>query len=84
MPKKPPTPMGPTPRRPSPEEVARKAVERFEPAPGNRVRLALRVTITRAAAEVLSAEAVRREVNMPTVLEELIEAATAKLKKRAG
>ena len=80
---KPPKPMGPKPPRPSPEELARRAVDRLEPAPGDRVRTVFRVTLTRPAAEALSAEAIRREVNIITVVEEILEGVGAKLKKRA-
>jgi len=83
MPKKPPAPMGPRAPRPSPEELARRAVNRFEQLPGNRIRLVLRATISRAAAEALSAEAIRREINLPNVVEEILESAAGRLKQRA-
>jgi hypothetical protein len=83
MPKKPPAPMGPKPRRLSPEELARNAVDRLEPAPGGRVGVTFRLTLSRQAAEALSAEAIRREINIPPVVEEILEAAKPKLKKRA-
>lgn len=81
MPKKPPAPLGPRPQRPSPEELARRSVARLEQAPGERVRLVLRATISRAAAEAISAAAIRQEVNFATVVESILEAASAKLKK---
>ena len=84
MPKKPPAPMGPNAPRPSPEELARRAVARLEPAPGDRVRLVLRATISRAAAEAISAAAITQEVNYATVVEQILETAAAKLKRRAG
>ena len=84
MPKKPPAPLGPRPQRPSPEELARRSVARLEQAPGDRVRLAVRATISRAAAEAISAAAIRQEVNFATVVESILEAASAKLKQRAG
>ena len=83
MPKKPPTPMGPRPNRPSPEELARRSVARLEQAPGDRVRLVVRATISRAAAETISATAITQEVNFVTVIEDILETAAAKLKKRA-
>lgn len=84
MPKKPPAPMGPRPERPSPEELARRSVARLEPAPGDRVRLVLRATISRTAAEAISTAAITQEVNFATVVEEILETAGTKLKKRAS
>ena len=81
---KPPKPLGPRASRPSPEELARRAVAQLDQAPGDRVRLALRASISRAAAEAISAEAIRRAINHVTVIEEILETAGAKLKKRAG
>ena len=57
---------------------------RLEQAPGDRVRLVLRATISRAAAEAISATAITRAVNYVTVVEEILETAGAKLMKRAG
>ena len=48
------------------------------------MRLVVRATISRAAAEAISATAITREVNCVTVIEEILEPAGAKLKKRAG
>jgi hypothetical protein len=84
MPKKPPAPMGPRPNRPTPEELARRAVAKLEPVSGDRVRLVVRATITRAAAEAISAAAIAREVNFVTVVEEILETAGVKLKTRAS
>jgi hypothetical protein len=84
MPKKPPAPMGPQPRRPSPEELARRSVARLEHVNGDRVRLVLRLTISRAAAEAMSAAAITQEVNFVSVIEAILETAAAKLKKRTG
>ena len=84
MPKKPPTPMGPRANRPSPEELARHSVARLDQAPGDRVGLVVRATISRTAAEAISATAITQEVNFVTVIEEILETAGAKLKKRAG
>ncbi len=57
---------------------------RLEPAPGDRVRLVLRATISRAAAEAISAAAITQEVNFATVVEEILETAGAKLQNRVG
>jgi hypothetical protein len=76
--------MGPKASRPSPEELARRSVARLESAPCDRVRAVFRVALTRATAEALSAEAIRREVNIITVVEEILETVGAKLNKRAG
>ena len=84
MPKNPPAPMAPNAARPSPEEMARRSVARLEPAPGERVRLVLRATIARAAAEAISAAAITQEVNFATVIEQILETAGTKLRKRAG
>jgi hypothetical protein len=84
MPKKPLAPLGPRPRRPTPEELARRVVAKLEPAAGDRVRLVLRATISRTAAEAISAAAITQEVNFATVVEQILEAAAAKLKKRAS
>jgi hypothetical protein len=59
-------------------------VARLEPAPGDRVRLVLRATISRAAAEAISVAAITQEVNFGTVVEEILETAGSKLRKRAG
>lgn len=84
MPKKPPAPMGPRPNRPSPEELARRSVARLEQAPGDPVRLILRATISRVAAEALSAAAITQEFNFATIVEGILESAAAKLTKRTG
>jgi hypothetical protein len=84
MPKKPPASMGPRPNRPSPEDLARRSVARLEQAPGDRVRLVFRATISRAAAEAISATAITREINLVTVVEEILESAAAKLKTRSA
>ncbi len=84
MPKKPPAPMGPEPNRPTPEELARRSVAKLEHVSGDRVRLGLRVTISRTAAEAISAAAITQEINFATVGEEILETAGAKLKKRAS
>ena len=81
---KPPAPMGPRARRASPEELARRSVARLESAPGDRVRIVLRATISRTAAEAISATAITQEVNFATVVEEVLETAGSKLRKRAG
>ncbi len=81
---KPPKPLGSRAPRPSPEELARRSVARLEQAPGNRVRLVVRATISRAAAEAISATAITREANFVRVIEEILETAGEKLKKRAG
>jgi hypothetical protein len=59
-------------------------VARLEAAPGGRVRLVLRCTISRGAAEAISAAAITQEVNFGTVVEEILEAAGSRLRKRAG
>ena len=85
MPKKPPAPMDPhPPDRRSPEELARRSVARLEAVAGDRVRVVLRVTISRAAAEALSAAAIRQEINFATVVEKILETASEQLKKRAS
>ena len=84
MPKKPPAPMGPGPNRPTPEELARRSVAKLEQVSGDRVRLALRVTISRAAAEAISATAITEEVNFAAMAEQILETASGKLKKRAS
>ena len=84
MPKKPAAPMGPKPRRPSPEELARRFVARLEQAPGDRVRLLLRATISGAVAEAISAAATTQEINFATVVEGILEHAASGMKKRAG
>lgn len=84
MPKKPPVPMKPRPPQPSPEELARRAVARLEQVPGDRVRLVLRATISRAAAEAISATAITQEVNFAMVVEQILETAGAKLARRVG
>lgn len=83
MPKKPPAPIRPQPRRPSPEEVARTAVARLEPSPSGRVHMTFRVTLPRPAAEALVAESVRKEINVGTLVEQILEHAAAGVKKRA-
>ena len=84
MPKKPPAAMAPRSQRRSPEELARRSVARLEQAPGDRVRIVLRATISRAAAEAISAAAITQEVNFSTVVEKILDTAGSKLKKRAG
>jgi hypothetical protein len=84
VPKKPPTPMGPEPRRPCPEELARRSMARLEEASGDRVRVVVRATISRAAAEAISAAAISQKVNFATVVEQILETAAAQLKNRAG
>jgi hypothetical protein len=85
MPKKPPAPMDShPPDRRSPEELARRSVARLEAVAGDRVRVVLRVTISRAAAEAISAAAIRQEINFATVVEDILETAGATLGKRAG
>jgi hypothetical protein len=44
----------------------------------------VRATIPRAAAEAISAAAIRQEVNFGTLVEQILETAGANLKKRAG
>jgi hypothetical protein len=84
MPKKPPTPMEAKPARPSPEELARRSVAKLDPGSGDRVRLVLRCTVSRATAEAISVAAITQEVNFATVVEEILEMAGTKLRKRAG
>ena len=76
--------MGPGPNRPTPEELARRSVAVLEQVSGDRVRLVLRVTISRAAAEVISAAAITEEVNFAALAEQILETAGAKLKQRAS
>ena len=84
MPKKPPAPMGSKVPRLSPEELARRSVARLEEASGDRVRVVLRATISREAAEAISAAAITQEINFATVVEDILETAATKMKKRAG
>ena len=81
MPKKPPAPMGPHGPRPTPEDVARTSVARLDVSPSGRVVLTFRVTLPRQTAEALVAESVRHEVNVGTLVEQILETAGAKLTK---
>jgi len=79
MPRKTPAkPGGSKPRRPSPEDLARRAIAHEESAPGNKVRMTLHVMLTRAAAEALAARAIREARNLPTLVEEILEAEASK------
>ena len=84
MPKKLPVPMGPKPRRPSPEELARTAVDRLELSPSGRVHMTFRLTLPRASAEALVTESIRQDVNVGTLVEQILERAVAGVKKRTG
>ena len=84
MPKKPPAPIGPKPGRRPPEEIAREAVARLEAASSGRVYMTFRLALPRLAAEALVAESIRRERNIGTYVEEILEQAAAGVaKKRA-
>jgi hypothetical protein len=58
----------------NPEERARAAVEKEEALPGDKVRLTLRIVLTRRDAEALSARAIREERNVESVVEDLLAA----------
>ena len=49
------------------EAMAKKAIERRVPGTGGEVTLPLRITLTRAHWEALSAAAIRKGVNLETV-----------------
>jgi hypothetical protein len=65
------------PADPSPEERARAAVAKEESLPGEKVRLTFRLVLERRVAEALSARAIREEKNLPALVTEILEAATA-------
>ena len=55
------------------EAMAQKAIVRRAPGTGGEVTLPLRITLTRAHWEALSAAAIRKGVNLETVIRELLE-----------
>ena len=61
----------------SPEERARAAIAKEEALPGEKVRLTFRLVLERRVAEALSARAIREEKNLPALVTEILEAATA-------
>jgi hypothetical protein len=63
-----------------PEARAREAIAREEAVPGagDRVRLTLRLVLSRQDAEALAARAIREEKNLPALVEEILEAEAAR------
>src|SRR6185295_16630501 len=76
-----PPPRAPEPpkksRKPLPGDMARDAIAHEEAAPGDKVRMTLRVVLPRSAAEALAARAIRREMNIGALITEILEAAAA-------
>jgi predicted HicB family RNase H-like nuclease len=82
-PRKKPLPKRRAPRKPSPgkplaEELAQDAVAHEKDAPGDRVELVFRVRLPKPVAEALTAQAVRAEKNLVTLVTEILEAAVRK------
>jgi len=82
-PRKPPPPKrraAPRPKagKPLAEELARDAVAHEKEASGDRVELVFRVRLPKAVAETLTAQAVRAEKNLVTLVTEILEAAARK------
>jgi hypothetical protein len=67
------------PRKPLPTELAKDAIAHEEKVPGDRVRLTF--VLPRALAEALAAEAIRRETNLVTLVQEILEVAAAKVRR---
>ena len=72
-------------RKALPEERARDAIAREEvvPGAGDRVRLTLRLILTRQDAEALAARAIREAKNLPALVEEILEAEAGGGRSRA-
>jgi hypothetical protein len=69
MPHKPaPSPSKKGPRKSLPEELARDAIAHEDEAPGGKVRMTLRVLLTRDQAEALAARAIQEEKNLETLV----------------
>jgi len=62
------------------EELARDAVAHEKGAPGDRVELVFRVRLPKPVAEALTAQAVRAEKNLVTLVTEILEAAVREKK----
>ena len=82
-PRKPPPPKrkaAPRPKggKPLAEELARDAVAHEKEAAGDRVELVFRVRLPKPVAEALTAQAVRAEKNLVTLVTEILEAAARK------
>jgi hypothetical protein len=65
-------------RKRVPEELARDAIAHEEAAPGDKVRMTFRVTLSRQQAVALAARAIREEKNLVTLVTEILEAAPTK------
>jgi hypothetical protein len=78
MPRKPPPAPKKGPRKSLPEELARDAVAHEKPAPGDRVEMVFRVRLRKPVAEALTAQAVREEKTLVTLVAEILEAAAGK------
>jgi predicted HicB family RNase H-like nuclease len=70
----------PSPGKPLAEELARDAVAHEKDAPGDRVELVFRVRLPKPVAEALTAQAVRAEKNLVTLVTEILESAVRKKK----
>lgn len=64
-------------RKRMPEDLAREAISYEEPMPGGKVRMTVRIVLTREQAEALAAQAIREGKNIRTLVKDILGAAAA-------
>ena len=71
MPRRPPP--SKSPRKPTPEEMAKDAIAHEEAVGSDKVRMTFRVILGRQQAEALAARAIREEKNIGALVTEILE-----------
>ena len=66
------------PRKPLSAELARDEIAHEKEAQGGKVRMTVRVLLTREQAEVLAVRAIQEEKNLETLVAEILKAAAGK------